>query len=157
MDDLASVVLNQLKLEDGPAPLALVHRHYGSHINNSRWLVINAERVNGKAVYKVNVASGTWHAQRDGHDVPTWTSLTFADEEAAGAFATAHFRQAQDARLALYELNIDKWRASRSISSFSDCLSREFGAYIVTTETDVLLALRALMPLSMMVGEKRVF
>jgi hypothetical protein len=157
MDDLASIVLDQLKLRDGPAPVALVHRRFGTHENNFRWLVINVERVNGNAVYKVNVAAGSWHAHRDANGAPTWTVLTFANEKEAAAFATAHLRGEKEADLSLYELDAKKWRASRSTASFCDCLAREFGSYNVTTETDVLFALRALMPLSMVVGGKRVF
>ena len=151
MDDLASIVLDQLKLRDGPAPVALVHRY------NSRWLVISAERLNGTLVYKVNVAAGSWHAHRDANGAPTWTTLTFANEKEAASFATAHLRGQEEARLMLYELDANKWRASRSTASFCDCLAREFGSYNVTTETDVLFALRALMPLSMVVGGTRVF
>ncbi len=158
MDDLASIVLDQLKLRDGPAPVALVHRRFGTHGNNTHWMVINVERVNGNAVYKVNVAAGSWHAQRDAaNEAPTWTVLAFANEKEAAAFATAHLRGAKAAHLSLHELDANKWRASRSTASFCDCLAREFGFYSVTTQTDVLLALRALRPLSMVVGGKRVF
>jgi len=155
MEDLASVVLDKLKLEDGPTPLALVHRRYGSYpVNDSRWLVINTERVNGNAVYKVNVAAGAWR-EEVGRD-PTWTTVTFADEKAAAAFATAFLRREEEAHLILYELNTNKWSASRSTASLGDCLTRQFGHYAVSTQTDLLAALRALMPLSMIVGEKRV-
>ena len=154
MEDLASVVLDQLKLEDGPAPFVLVHRHFGSSYRG--YLTINVERVNGTLVYKVNVASSEWD-NKDEHGAPIWTTITYADEKATAAFATARLRQTEGARLTLHELNIDKWRASRSTWLFNECLSRQFGGYLVTTETDLLLALRALVPLSMIVGEKRVF
>ena len=153
MEDLASVVMDQLKLEDGPMPFVLVYTRYGSL--GDRYLAINAERVNGTLVYKVNVASGEWN-NKDEHGAPIWSTVTYADEKATAAFATAYLRQAEGARLSLHELNIDKWRALRSAWSWHECLSREFGAYTVTTENDILIALRVLTPLSMIVGEKRV-
>ncbi len=158
MEDIASVVLDQLKQQDGPAPFALVHHRFGSHfLNDARWLVINAERVNGTFVYKVNVASAEWHRATGAGGSPIWTTITFEDEKATVAFATAFLRHEDNHRLELRELHLDKWHASRSTASFSDCLSRQYGSYLVATETDLLLALRALKPLSMIVGEKRVF
>lgn len=154
MEDLASVVLDKLKLEDGPVPLVLAYRRWG-YSSDSRYLAIHAERVNGTLVYKVNVASGEWDG-KDEHGAPIWSTITYADEKATAAFAIAHLRQAEGARLSLHELNIDEWRASRSTWSWHDCLSREFGAYTVTTQNDILTALRVLTPLSMIVGEKRV-
>jgi len=154
MDDLASVVLDQLKLEDGPTPFVLVHRRFCS--SYSRYMTINVERVNGTLAYKVNVASNEWD-NKDEHGAPIWCTITYADEKATASFATAYLRQEEGARLSLHELNIEKWRASRSTWSWHECLSRQFGTYTATTETDIIFALRALTPLSMIVGEKRVF
>ena len=159
MEDIASIVLDQLKQHDGPAPLALVHHHYGypNTLNDARWLVINAVRVNGNLVYKVNVACAQWPRAPAEEESPAWTTITYADEKAAAAFATAYLRREKSARLELHELHLDKWHASRSTASFYECLSRVHGNFLVATETDLLLALRALTPLSMIIGDMRVF
>lgn len=86
MDDLASSVLAQLRLEDGQGPFALLYENELKY----RVLVSTAKRVNGVLLYEhayVDLRSEANRAARDKGERIEWDFVGFTDVDAAAYFA----------------------------------------------------------------------
>lgn len=88
MDDLASTVLEQLRIKDGPGPYALLYQNE----LNYRALVCTAKRINGMLLYEhayVDLHSReNREAVRKGERVE-WDFVAFTDVDAAAYFGMA--------------------------------------------------------------------
>jgi hypothetical protein len=93
MEDLASVVMDKLKLEDGPSPFSLLWR-YASMGRFSRIMSIRAVRVNGVPAYEVALCNSYWRFGDRDPDATRppkhrWQIAMFENEKVAATFAVA--------------------------------------------------------------------
>ena len=151
MEDLASAIIDQLKVNDGPGPFALTHKNLNRHTARyDEWMALMGERVNGQVVYKVNVMNrgmGFWH------------QVVYADPKAAAAFALAgldapHVTGDPDRRryyrVDLREVFRGNWAACRGACthSFDDCFNTKYGTFEVTSVADLQAAMLTLVPVA---------
>ena len=91
MDDLAGLVVKQLRLDDGPGPLVMVHISY----NRKRMMVAKAKRTNGVVHYElahVDVAKEHYHVTHEGEHRVKWDFVNYTDVNAAAYFGMAFMR-----------------------------------------------------------------
>lgn len=97
MEDLASIVLDQLQLKDGPAPFSLLYRQAPNHINDQAGatLVVAAARINATIVYELSYAievlplreRGTGKKHGISPSPMRWKRVSYSDSRAAASFA----------------------------------------------------------------------
>ena len=150
-DDLARAIVDQLKVDDGPGPFALTHKHLNRHTGRyDEWMALMSERVNGRVVYQVNVAS---------REMVFWHRVVYADPKAAAAFALAwldapHVTGDPDRkryyRVELREVYRGNWAACQGgiTQSFDECFNSKYGTFEVQCAADLQAAMLALVPVS---------
>jgi len=155
-DDLARAIIDQLKVDDGPCPLALTYSHLNRHSGRTdRWLILKAKRVNGRVVYEACVAaSGTYY--------PAWRVITYEHPKAVAALAFAFLEaphltgdpptdlaRKKGYQLEVVETDQHKWEYAEDARTFRDCFNYSYGTFTVTVPSDIEDALRTLVPVSM--------
>tara|TARA_B100000963_G_scaffold296297_1_gene267430 strand:+ start:667 stop:1164 length:498 start_codon:yes stop_codon:yes gene_type:complete len=154
-DDLARAIIDQLKVDDGPCPLALTYSHLDRHSGRiDRWLVLKAKRVNGRVVYEACVAASSTY-------YPAWSVVTYENPKAAAALAFAFLEQPhltgnpltdlerkKGHQLKLVEVDAHKWKYAEGTQTFKECFHNVYGTFTVTGPSDIEDALRTLVPVS---------
>lgn len=88
MDDLASLVVDQLRVDDGPGPFVQV---YVSH-DRKNALVATAERINGVVHYEyayVDLNDAKSRMLHEGQERVAWSLVKYTDVDAAAYFGLA--------------------------------------------------------------------
>lgn len=154
-DDLARAIVDQLKVDDGPGPLALIYSHLDRHFaRTDRWLVLKAKRVNGRIVYEACVAGSSSY-------YPPWSVVTYEHPKAAAALAFAFLEQPhltgdpltdlerkKGHQLKLVDVDAHQWKYSEGAQTFKECFHNFYGTFTVRGPSDIEDALRTLVPVS---------
>jgi len=154
-DDLARAIVDQLQVDDGPGPLALIYSHLDRHSARiDRWLVLKAKRVNGRVVYEACVASSSIF-------YPPWSVVTYEHPKAAAALAFAflehphltpdpptNLERNPGHQLKLVNVDAHKWKCAEDTQTFKECFHNFYGTFAVTGPSDIEDALRTLVPVS---------
>jgi len=154
-DDLARAIVEQLQVDDGPGPLALIYWHLDRHsARTDRWLVLKAKRVNGRVVYEACVAgSSIYH--------PPLCVVTYEHPKTAAALAFAFLEHPHltgdpptdlernpGHQLKLVNVDAHKWKCAEDTETFRECFHNCYGTFAVTGPSDIEDALRTLVPVS---------
>ena len=176
MEDLASVVLTKLKVEDGPSPFCLLYR-YACMGRFSRVMCIRAVRNNGIPAYEVALCNAYWRfgkteeedaaaAAASQRPKPRWQIALFENEKVAATFAIA-FLELQPRNHRDGDPDMITY-ASKDVAHLFEyeedgtaCLGVRFdngdlslyganqlGQYTITCAADLQTAMLTLMPLS---------
>ena len=154
-DDIARAIVDQLQVDDGPAPLALIYSHLNRHFaRTDRWLVLKAKRVNGRIVYEAYVAGSSIYQT-------PWCVVTYEHPKAAAALAFAFLEQPHltgdpptdlerkpGHQLKLVDVDAHKWKCAEDTETFRECFHNCYGTFIVRGPSDIEDALCTLVPVS---------
>ena len=170
MEDLAGIVMDKLKVEDGPSPFTLLYR-YACMGRFSRVMSIRAVRVNGVTAYEVALCNGYWRfgaREEDGTErpKPRWQIAMFDDEKVAATYAVA-FLELQprshrdcDPEMVTYATkdveHLFDWDedgvaflgARLDNGDLSLYCKNQIGQYTVTCAADLQMAMLTLMPMT---------
>lgn len=171
MEDLASVIVDKLKVEDGPSPFGLLWR-YACMGRFSRVMCIRAVRVNGVPAYEVALCNSYWRfGEREpdetGPPKHRWQVAMFENEKVAASFAVAFLdlqpRSHRDGYPEmvtyatkdlehLFERDDDKGAAFLGVRIDNGDLSlygaNQLGQYTITCAADLQSAMLTLMPIA---------
>ena len=171
MEDLASVVMDKLQVEDGPSPFSLLWR-YACMGRYSRLMSIRAVRVNSVTAYEVALCNSYWrfgNRVEDGPGPPKhrWQIATFENEKAAATFAVGFLdlqprshRDAEPEMITyatkdlehLFEWDDDKGVAFLGARLDNSDLSlygaNQLGQHTISCVTDLHAAMLTLMPMT---------
>ena len=173
MDDLASAVIEQLKIEDGPSPFCLMYRYaYMNRITHA--MCVRAVREKGAIAYEVALCNGSWRFARDaevceytGKHQSRWQVALFGNLEAAAAFAMAFMnlqprgRRDEDPVLLTYTrkdvAHLFQWKPDGTRDSLGEAFdndglslegAKQLGQHTISCAADLQTAMLTLMPLS---------
>ena len=88
MEDLAGIVVKQLRLDDGPGPFVLLY----TCRNRKKALVATAERINGIVHYEyayVDIDDAKSREIHEGEERTAWSFVKYTDVDAAASFGLA--------------------------------------------------------------------
>ena len=108
MDDLAGLVVEQLRVEDGPGSFVLL---YTDH-NRKRVLLTMARRTNGVVHYQhayADVTKQNYQVTYEGKDRVAWDFVTYTDVDAAAYFAKAFMIQYGQVETAKCEMSLHRF------------------------------------------------
>ena len=175
MEDLASVVLSKLQVDDGPSPFCLLYRH--AYMNRfTQAMCVRAVREHGAIAYEVGLCNGYWRFGLDvngdegsdsGRPHARWQIALFGNLEAAAAFAMAFInlqprsRRDDDPVMFTYTRkdveHLFQWKLDGTSDSLgaafdNDGLSlegaKQLGKHTISCAADLQTAMLTLMPLS---------
>jgi len=173
MEDLASVVLTKLQVDDGPSPFCLMYR-YAFMNRFTQAMCVRAVRENGAIAYEVALCNGYWRFEQDaevdeytGKSQSRWQVALFGNLEAAAAFAMAFInlqsrgRRDEDPVMFTYTrkdvAHLFQWKPDGTRDSLgeafdNDTLSlegaKQLGQHTIRCAADLQTAMLTLMPLS---------
>lgn len=107
MDDLAGLVVEQLRVDDGPGPFVLLY----IDPNRKRVLLAMARRTNGVVHYEhayLDIHKQNYHVLHKGKDRVAWDFVTFTDVDAAAYFAKAFMIQHGQVETAKCEMSLHR-------------------------------------------------
>lgn len=161
MDDLAGLVVKQLRLDDGPGPFVQIF----TSRDRKNALVATAERINGIVHYEyayVDVTDAKSRMLHEGEERVAWSFVKYTDVDAAAYFGLAFMhRWGQEGCMTMHRrVNMDKIfdeRAehtllpqyhTRDIGYGFNCFSERIGATTKLDTQAVRAGLLSLMPTS---------